>query len=48
MMTDKPNKSASKLFVTAKNPECESVQDFYFFTLNYSLFTKIAFRIFGK
>ena len=38
----------SKLFVTAKNPECESVQDFYLLPFHYSLFTKIAFRIFGK
>ena len=28
-----------------KNPECESVQDFYFLPLHYSLFTKNAFRI---
>ena len=31
-----------------KSPECESVQDFYFLPLHYSLFTKNAFRIFGK
>ena len=31
-----------------KSPECESVQDFYFLPLHYSLFTKTAFRTFGK
>ena len=29
-----------------KNPECESVQDFYFFTINSSLFTKIRIQDF--
>ena len=31
-----------------KNPECESIQDFYFLLLHYSLITKIAFRDFWK
>ena len=31
-----------------KNPECESVQDFYFLPLHSSLFTKIRIRDFLK
>ena len=31
-----------------KNPECESVQDFYFLPIHSSLFTKNAFLIFGS
>ena len=31
-----------------KNPECESVQDFYFLPLHSSLFTKIRTRDFLK
>ena len=34
--------------VPAKNPECESVQDFYFLPLHYSLFTKIRIQDFWK
>ncbi|MBQ4599291.1 MAG: hypothetical protein IJB19_05220, partial [Clostridia bacterium] len=33
---------------STKNPECESVQDFYLLLFHSSLFTKIAFGIFGK
>ncbi len=33
---------------SSKNPECDSVQDFYLLPITSSLFTKIAFRIFGK
>ena len=36
------------LFGEPKNPECESVQDFYFFNLNSSLFTKIRIQNFLK
>ena len=28
-----------------KNPECDSVQDFYFLPITSSLFTKTVFRI---
>jgi hypothetical protein len=34
--------------VPPKNPECESIQDFYFLPITSSLFTKIAFRIFWE
>ena len=40
--------TALTLFGQPKNPECESVQDFYFFTITFSLFTKLAFRISGN
>ena len=30
------------------NPECESIRDFYFLTIHFSLLTKSTFRIFGK
>ena len=33
---------------SSKNPECESVQDFYFFTVHSSLFTKIRIQDFLK
>ena len=33
-------------WVNSKNPECESVQDFYFLPIHSSLFTKIRIRDF--
>ena len=33
---------------SSKNPECDSIQDFYLLPLTSSLLPKIVFRIFGE
>lgn len=39
---------SSKVDGTSKNPECESVRDFYLFTLHYSLLLNLRIRDFWE
>ena len=41
-------KVISKVYTKNKNPECESVRDFYLLLLHYSLFTKKRIRDFWE
>ncbi len=40
--------ACSSQVTSSKNPECESVRDFYFFTLHFSLITKTRIWHFWK